>query len=167
MNGFQIGLSRKFANPVLPFVNILLFTFRKRLLKIDVPTSYVNLTHSLKIKSHLTYSVWSYLRPSYWWLYFAEGEGFEPPVPCGTMVFKTTAIDHSANPPKKIEIDYKYSCPKFRRPPITGGMPTLWPSYYNGVTKPYIASSYKASLISIWVYKSYHCKDLRSCTLKI
>ena len=28
---------------------------------------------------------------------FAESEGFEPPVPCGTMVFKTTAIDHSAN----------------------------------------------------------------------
>ena len=29
--------------------------------------------------------------------FFAEREGFEPPVPCGTMVFKTTAIDHSAN----------------------------------------------------------------------
>ena len=28
----------------------------------------------------------------------AEGEGFEPPVPLGTMVFKTTAIDHSAIP---------------------------------------------------------------------
>ena len=30
---------------------------------------------------------------------FAESEGFEPPVPCGTMVFKTIAIDHSANSP--------------------------------------------------------------------
>ena len=30
---------------------------------------------------------------------FAEEEGFEPPVPCGTMVFKTTAFDHSAIPP--------------------------------------------------------------------
>ena len=29
----------------------------------------------------------------------AEEEGFEPPVPCGTMVFKTIAIDHSAIPP--------------------------------------------------------------------
>ena len=29
----------------------------------------------------------------------AESEGFEPPVPCGTMVFKTTAFDHSANSP--------------------------------------------------------------------
>ncbi len=26
----------------------------------------------------------------------AEKEGFEPPVPLGTMVFKTIAIDHSA-----------------------------------------------------------------------
>ena len=32
-------------------------------------------------------------------IFLAEGEGFEPPVPFGTMVFKTTAIDHSANPP--------------------------------------------------------------------
>ena len=29
----------------------------------------------------------------------AEREGFEPPVPFGTMVFKTTAIDHSAISP--------------------------------------------------------------------
>ena len=25
---------------------------------------------------------------------FAEREGFEPPVPLGTVVFKTTVIDH-------------------------------------------------------------------------
>ena len=31
--------------------------------------------------------------------YFAEREGFEPTVPCGTMVFKTIAIDHSATSP--------------------------------------------------------------------
>ena len=30
---------------------------------------------------------------------FAEREGFEPTVPCGTMVFKTIAIDHSATSP--------------------------------------------------------------------
>ena len=30
----------------------------------------------------------------------AEGEGFEPPVPCGTPVFKTGAFDHSATPPR-------------------------------------------------------------------
>ncbi len=29
----------------------------------------------------------------------AEGEGFEPPVPCGTPVFKTGAFVHSATPP--------------------------------------------------------------------
>lgn len=31
---------------------------------------------------------------------FAEEEGFEPPVPHGTTVFKTAAIDHSATPLK-------------------------------------------------------------------
>ena len=29
----------------------------------------------------------------------AEGVGFEPTVPCGTLVFKTSAFDHSATPP--------------------------------------------------------------------
>ena len=29
----------------------------------------------------------------------AEGEGFEPPEPCGSAVFKTAAIDHSATLP--------------------------------------------------------------------
>ena len=33
---------------------------------------------------------------------FAEREGFEPPVPRSTTVFKTAAIDHSAISPKKI-----------------------------------------------------------------
>ena len=32
--------------------------------------------------------------------HFAEAEGFEPPVPFSTTVFKTAAIDHSATPPK-------------------------------------------------------------------
>ena len=31
---------------------------------------------------------------------FAEEEGFEPPVPLGTPVFKTGAFDHSAIPLK-------------------------------------------------------------------
>ena len=38
---------------------------------------------------------------------FTEGEGFEPPVPYGTVVFKTTALSHSAIPPKPA-----HSCPK-------------------------------------------------------
>ena len=29
----------------------------------------------------------------------AESEGFEPPEPLGSTVFKTAAIDHSANSP--------------------------------------------------------------------
>ena len=31
---------------------------------------------------------------------FAEREGFKPPVPCSTAVFKTAAIDHSAISPE-------------------------------------------------------------------
>ena len=33
---------------------------------------------------------------------FAEREGFEPPVPLSTAVFKTAVIDHSTISPKKI-----------------------------------------------------------------
>ena len=32
--------------------------------------------------------------------HLAEGEGFEPPEPRGSTVFKTAAIDHSATPPQ-------------------------------------------------------------------
>ena len=49
--------------------------------------------------------------------HFAEVEGFEPPVPCGTSVFKTGAFDHSATPPLnnaakvhfRFQIQSKYS----------------------------------------------------------
>jgi hypothetical protein len=34
----------------------------------------------------------------------AEEEGFEPPVPLGTTVFKTAAIDHSATPLGKLSM---------------------------------------------------------------
>ena len=37
----------------------------------------------------------------------AEREGFEPPVPRSTTVFKTAAIDHSAISPK---LSYKSAC---------------------------------------------------------
>ena len=33
-------------------------------------------------------------------MFVAEREGFEPPVPLSTTVFKTAAIDHSAISPK-------------------------------------------------------------------
>ena len=35
-------------------------------------------------------------------LILAEREGFEPPVPCSTPVFKTGAFDHSAISPSKL-----------------------------------------------------------------
>ena len=31
--------------------------------------------------------------------WMAEGEGVEPPIPCGIPVFKTGAFNHSATPP--------------------------------------------------------------------
>ena len=34
----------------------------------------------------------------------AEGVGFEPTVPCGTTVFKTAAIGHSATPPRREQV---------------------------------------------------------------
>ena len=36
----------------------------------------------------------------------AESIGFEPMEPCGSVVFKTTAIDHSANSPFNTAIIY-------------------------------------------------------------
>ena len=33
-------------------------------------------------------------------MFIAEREGFEPPVPCSTTVFKTAAFDHSAISPE-------------------------------------------------------------------
>ena len=37
----------------------------------------------------------------------AENVGFEPTVPCGTTVFKTAAIDHSANSPGQKYINFQ------------------------------------------------------------
>jgi hypothetical protein len=34
----------------------------------------------------------------------AEAEGFEPPVPCGTPVFKTGAIDQLCQTSKRLQI---------------------------------------------------------------
>ena len=35
----------------------------------------------------------------------AEGEGFEPPIPCGIPVFKTGAFNRSATPPQVTHLD--------------------------------------------------------------
>ena len=48
-------------------------------------------------------------------LHLAEREGFEPPVPRSTTVFKTAAIDHSAISPNfKIEVLFVKSDAKVR-----------------------------------------------------
>ena len=39
----------------------------------------------------------------------AEREGFEPPVPLGTVVFKTTVIDHSTISPLLSECESEYT----------------------------------------------------------
>lgn len=45
----------------------------------------------------------------------AEGEGFEPPEPCGSTVFKTAAIGHSAILPSLCGIDTKGFCKDCRQ----------------------------------------------------
>ena len=40
--------------------------------------------------------------------FLAEREGFEPPVPLSTAVFKTAAIDHSAISPSKAMQSYDF-----------------------------------------------------------
>ena len=38
--------------------------------------------------------------------FLAEAEGFEPPVPLGTPVFKTGVIDHSTISPNRVVTDF-------------------------------------------------------------
>src|SRR5207253_8373357 len=54
----------------------------------------------------------------------AEGEGFEPPKACTLVVFKTTAIDHSAIPPARTNNTASY--PARRR--LTLRVRPGWPS---------------------------------------
>ena len=53
-------------------------------------------------KAHLHSSIYSELR----WAK-AEEEGFEPPVPLGTLVFKTSAFNRSAIPPVELDLPHK------------------------------------------------------------
>ena len=43
----------------------------------------------------------------------AEREGFEPPVPRGTTVFKTAAFDHSAISPSDAKVEVFSFCQKY------------------------------------------------------
>ena len=47
--------------------------------------------------------------------FFAESEGFEPPEPCGSTVFKTAAIDHSANFPETKVVPIFHSAKSMQR----------------------------------------------------
>src|SRR3989344_364541 len=40
----------------------------------------------------------------------AEGEGFDPSVPCGTHAFQACALDHYANPPDALVIPERNPC---------------------------------------------------------
>ena len=41
--------------------------------------------------------------------------GFEPTVPCGTTVFKTVALDHSATPPRFMKLILQLELLKYYR----------------------------------------------------
>ena len=74
---------------------------------------------------------------------FAEREGFEPPVPCGTPVFKTGAFDHSATRPgcfqvtqlrfsrntPGIQATSEVRHPALTGPPLAGKMGTFGASH--------------------------------------
>ena len=53
----------------------------------------------------------------------AEREGFEPPVPLSTVVFKTTVIDHSTISPS-IVLCFGVPCVKRRRLELPRAEPT-------------------------------------------
>ena len=55
----------------------------------------------------------------------AEGEGFEPPDPRGSTVFKTAAIDRSANLPSYVRVLYHNS----HRPCLTAAGKPDFPEF--------------------------------------
>ncbi len=59
----------------------------------------------------------------------AEEEGFEPPVPCSTAVFKTAAFDHSATPPARSRAFVGSSDFKERTAEVTQERPKIKPPH--------------------------------------
>lgn len=55
----------------------------------------------------------------------AESEGFEPPEPCGSTVFKTAAIDHSANFPGTKVAPFFHSAKSLPRFIVRNGGPKI------------------------------------------
>ena len=58
-------------------------------------------------------------------LFLAESEGFEPPEPCGSTVFKTAAIDHSANFPGTKVAPFFHSAKSLPRFIVRNGGPKI------------------------------------------
>ena len=63
------------------------------------------------------------LQPRFFFL--AESEGFEPPEPCGSTVFKTAAIDHSANFPGTKVAPFFHSAKSLPRFIVRNGGPKI------------------------------------------
>ena len=57
--------------------------------------------------------------------FLAESEGFEPPEPCGSTVFKTAAIDHSANFPGTKVAPFFHSAKSLPRFIVRNGGPKI------------------------------------------
>jgi hypothetical protein len=73
---------------------------------------------------------------------FAEAEGFEPPVPCGTPVFKTGAIDQLCQTSKKSEKEGSY--------PYENYPSVVFPFLSESQFRPYliVAADYKVFTFS-------------------
>ncbi len=78
------------------FIKVILCGLNSHINKFE---SKSNESREHPIKSHKKTLTTTVIRVNY-----AEEEGFEPPVPRGTLVFKTNAIDHSATPLNYISI---------------------------------------------------------------
>src|SRR5262245_30634376 len=70
----------------------------------------------------------------------AEGVGFEPTEPCGSAVFKTAALDHSAIPPRLRRSENPsdgdgHGVPAFVPPPLPGHRDSSMRSVDSRVTR--------------------------------
>ncbi len=84
-----------------PMVFVLISPFLRRVSEMVRPTGIEPVTHGLEGRCSIQLSYGRGLNAPH---ELAEREGFEPPEPCGSAVFKTAAIDHSAISPQTIRI---------------------------------------------------------------
>ena len=117
VESYNAGLTRLSTcdNPILNYLQpkaISAFSIRppQSLIRRMIQSS--NSVQSFKSKPRISYVIWEtseIKKPRINWAscearcsLFAEAEGFEPPVPCGTPVFKTGAIDQLCQTSKQI-----------------------------------------------------------------